>query len=45
MKELSLLEDKEVFRMRTNIVHTSDATFDQDILESSKPVLLHFWAD
>jgi thioredoxin 1 len=31
--------------MRTNIVHTSDATFDQDILESSKPVLLHFWAD
>jgi thioredoxin 1 len=28
-----------------NIVHTSDATFDQDILQSDKPVLLDFWAE
>jgi thioredoxin 1 len=28
-----------------NIVHTSDATFDQDILQSNKPVLLDFWAE
>jgi thioredoxin 1 len=28
-----------------NIVHTSDATFDQDILKANKPVLLDFWAE
>jgi thioredoxin 1 len=28
-----------------NIVHTSDATFDQDILKAEKPVLLDFWAE
>ena len=27
------------------IVHTSDATFDQDVLKSAKPVLLDFWAE
>lgn len=31
--------------MSKNIVHTSDATFDQDILQSNKPVLLDFWAE
>lgn len=31
--------------MSKNIVHTSDATFDQDILKSNKPVLLDFWAE
>ncbi len=29
----------------SNIVHTSDATFDQDVLKSDKPVLLDFWAE
>jgi len=28
-----------------NIVHTSDATFDQDILKADRPVLLDFWAE
>jgi thioredoxin 1 len=28
-----------------HIVHTSDATFDQDILKADKPVLLDFWAE
>jgi thioredoxin 1 len=28
-----------------NIVHTTDATFDQDILRSNQPVLLDFWAE
>jgi thioredoxin 1 len=28
-----------------NIVHTSDATFEQDILKADKPVLLDFWAE
>jgi thioredoxin 1 len=28
-----------------NILYTSDATFDQDILKSSRPVLLDFWAE
>jgi thioredoxin 1 len=28
-----------------NIVHTTDATFDQDILKSDQPVLLDFWAE
>ena len=28
-----------------HIVHTSDATFDQDVLKSDKPVLLDFWAE
>jgi thioredoxin 1 len=27
------------------IVHTTDATFAQDVLESDKPVLLDFWAE
>ncbi len=29
----------------SNIVHTSDATFDKDVLKSDKPVLLDFWAE
>ena len=29
----------------SNIVHTTDATFTQDVLKSDKPVLLDFWAE
>jgi len=29
----------------SSIVHTSDATFDKDVLKSAKPVLLDFWAE
>jgi thioredoxin 1 len=29
----------------TSIVHTTDATFDADVLKSDKPVLLDFWAE
>ena len=28
-----------------HIVHTSDASFDNDIIKSDKPVLLDFWAE
>jgi len=28
-----------------NIVHTTDARFDADVLKSDKPVLLDFWAE
>ena len=28
-----------------NIVHTSDASFEADVLQSDKPVLLDFWAE
>jgi len=28
-----------------HIVHTSDATFGEDVLQSDKPVLLDFWAE
>ena len=28
-----------------NIIHTTDATFDRDVLKSEKPVLLDFWAE
>jgi thioredoxin 1 len=28
-----------------NIVHTSDATFEHDVLKSDQPVLLDFWAE
>jgi thioredoxin 1 len=28
-----------------HIVHTTDATFTQDVLKSDKPVLLDFWAE
>ena len=31
--------------MSGNIVHTTDATFDADVLKSEKPVLLDFWAE
>jgi thioredoxin 1 len=27
------------------IVHTSDSTFEQDVLQSGRPVLLDFWAE
>ncbi|MEA3151408.1 MAG: thioredoxin 1 [Gammaproteobacteria bacterium] len=29
----------------SDIVHTSDASFDVDVLKSDKPVLLDFWAE
>lgn len=28
-----------------HIVHTTDATFSQDVLQSDRPVLLDFWAE
>jgi len=28
-----------------HIVHTTDATFSEDVLKSDKPVLLDFWAE
>jgi len=28
-----------------NIVHTSDGSFEADVLQSDKPVLLDFWAE
>jgi len=28
-----------------NIVHTNDNSFDKDVLQSDKPVLLDFWAE
>lgn len=28
-----------------NIIHTSDQTFEQDVLRSATPVLLDFWAE
>lgn len=31
--------------MSGNIVHTTDSTFDQDVLKSEVPVLLDFWAE
>ena len=30
---------------KSHIVHTSDATFDRDVVKSDKPVLLDFWAE
>ncbi|MEJ2601845.1 MAG: thioredoxin TrxA [Gammaproteobacteria bacterium] len=31
--------------MGGQIVHTSDSTFEQDVLQSGRPVLLDFWAE
>ena len=31
--------------MSGNIVHTTDATFESDVLKSDTPVLLDFWAE
>ena len=31
--------------MSENIVHTSDGTFDADVLQNEKAVLLDFWAE
>ncbi len=31
--------------MGKSIVHTTDATFDNDVLQADKPVLLDFWAE
>ena len=29
----------------SNIIHTTDAAFDKDVLKSDKPVLFDFWAE
>jgi len=29
----------------SNVIHTTDANFDRDVLKSEKPVLLDFWAE
>ena len=31
--------------MSDNIVHTSDGSFEADVLQSEKPVLVDFWAE
>ena len=31
--------------MSDNIVHTSDADFDSDVLQADKPVLVDYWAE
>ncbi|MCC5861134.1 MAG: thioredoxin TrxA [Gammaproteobacteria bacterium] len=31
--------------MSDRIVHTSDASFEQDVLKADRPVLLDFWAE
>ncbi len=31
--------------MSDNIVHTTDGSFEADVLQSDKPVLLDFWAE
>jgi thioredoxin 1 len=31
--------------MGANIVHTSDADFEQDVLKADKPVLVDYWAE
>ncbi len=28
-----------------NVIHTSDATFERDVLKSEQPVLVDFWAE
>jgi thioredoxin 1 len=40
----SLLRDPEN-AMSDNIVHTTDADFEQDVLKSDKPVLVDYWAE
>jgi thioredoxin 1 len=31
--------------MSENIIHTTDATFEADVLQSEQPVLVHYWAE
>jgi thioredoxin 1 len=39
------LEIRRNARVSGNIVHTTDATFESDVLKSETPVLLDFWAE
>jgi len=42
----TLCIDRRLNRVSSaHIVHTTDATFTQDVLKSDKPVLLDFWAE
>ena len=34
-----------VFFMTTTAIHTTDSNFQKDVLDSTKPVLVDFWAD
>jgi thioredoxin 1 len=45
--KLNRISQLEAYSKVSNptIVHTSDATFDKDVLNSEKPVLLDFWAE
>jgi thioredoxin 1 len=38
-------ETRRNARVSGNIVHTTDATFEADVLKSETPVLLDFWAE
>jgi thioredoxin 1 len=40
-----LLRLKEFKKMGTNTTSTTDATFEADVLKSSTPVLVDFWAE
>jgi thioredoxin 1 len=39
------LETRRDARVSGNIVHTTDATFENDVIKSETPVLLDFWAE
>jgi thioredoxin 1 len=39
------LQTRRIARVSGNIVHTTDATFESDVLKSETPVLLDFWAE
>ena len=46
LSNLFSLSDRRFNRVSSShIVHTTDATFSQDVLKSEKPVLLDFWAE
>jgi thioredoxin 1 len=46
LSQQSCFSDRRFNRVSSpHIVHTTDATFSQDVLKSEKPVLLDFWAE
>jgi thioredoxin 1 len=40
-----IVSDTNATVTKAQIVHTTDASFAQDVLQSDKPVLLDFWAE
>lgn len=44
MQKVKIKRKKEIKGFMSKIIHATDSTFEQEVLQSKQPVLLDFWA-